>query len=207
MKSILILILMCSYCALYSQSDTSSLVKQDSTVVTKFSRHPYPGTSNVCRNDTVWLYDWQYDSTKYYRSKYNGMSIWGTGPSADTLIHFGKEDWYTSDFYGWAREWIIYYDDCSYNYIYYNTGELHLTFNDRGEGHYGEFKEYHKNGKLKCTGGYCEYELGLRNGDWKWYDEQGNLVETKNYNCGRYCSAKDRRRPRIFYPPRLKFDY
>jgi hypothetical protein len=134
------------------------------------------------------LYDWQYDSTIYYRKKGLGMSARSTNTRSDTILRIGKEEYFPEDFHGWLRDFLCGWWDCTYNYIYYNTGELHMTFMDYGEGRMGEFKEYHKNGTLKCTGTYCTHEPGEKYGVWNWYDESGHVIRTKTYKTHRGCT-------------------
>jgi hypothetical protein len=184
--------------ALNSQTDTvrPKVAKCDSSKSTTLRTNT--DFVNVCRNDTMWLYDWQYDSTIYYRRKGLTMSVWGTGPTADTLIRVGKEDYHPSEFHGWLYHWMIGHWNCSYNYIYYNSGELHMTFVDYGEGHMGVFTEYHKNGKLMCKGMYCSANPGVKYGTWQWFDESGTLIRTKTFKGGKYCLQHDTKARRIY---------
>ena len=75
-----------------------------------------------------------------------------------------------------------------------------MTFEDYGEGRMGEFKEYYKNGMLKCLGMYCPYKPGIKYGEWRWYDEQGKIIRTKKYKGGMYCTVSDTKMSRRIYP-------
>lgn len=154
----------------------------------------------------MWLYDWQYDSVRYYIHQDLGMSWYTHGTHVDTIIKIGKENFRLYDFHGWLRDWMYEWWSSSYYFIYYDTGELHLTFKETGEGHLGEFREYYKNGVLKCNGSYCAEEVGARYGTWNWYDEHGNLVRTRNYKGDKYCTG-EKTRYRRFTLYRRKFDF
>ena len=44
------------------------------------------------------------------------------------------------------------------------------------EGFTGNYREYIESGKLHLTG---QYKMNRRIGMWKWYDDDGNLIKTK----------------------------
>ena len=44
---------------------------------------------------------------------------------------------------------------------------------------HGEYKDWFKNGQLR-TMGY--YDMGMRNGTWKWYGEKGEIALQVKYD-------------------------
>lgn len=68
-----------------------------------------------------------------------------------------SSDWYSDDGIAWKKE----------KYEYNADGK-------RTE----HFEEFHLNGKLKETGSFFD---GAETGTWKFYNEKGKLIETKNY--------------------------
>ena len=45
----------------------------------------------------------------------------------------------------------------------------------------GNYTERYKNGKLKIEGSYSESRPGVKNGEWKYYNETGNLIVVEFY--------------------------
>ena len=72
---------------------------------------------------------------------------------------------------------------------YYETGELHYEgYFDRHERTTGTWTYFHKNGTIAKQGKYCNKCLnkgvraifyGIPRGTWNYYDEQGNLIQSK----------------------------
>lgn len=204
MKTLFTFISLLAGLALCAQTDTT--LKRIEKAPAKYAWRSDTTFINVCRNDTVWLHDWQYDSVRYYVHQGLGMHWYTHGNHVDTILEIGKENYRFYDFHGWLRDWLCEWWNSSYYFIYYDTGELHMTFEERGEGHMGEYNEYYKNGVLKCRGSYCPEEVGARYGIWNWYDESGNVIRTKNYKGDKYCSGeKSGYRRFTFY--RRKFDF
>ncbi len=50
------------------------------------------------------------------------------------------------------------------------------------------WSEWYANGKPKMTGHYTDL---IKNGDWTYWDEQGNVTEKKTYQQGLVIVAKD----------------
>ncbi len=66
-------------------------------------------------------------------------------------------------------EWINYYDNGNYREIG-NYDQNKVT---------GPIKKYYRNGVLQAAGNYKDWRIRI--GEWKYYDEQGNLVKTEDY--------------------------
>lgn len=88
---------------------------------------------------------------------------------------------YSSDFKGLR---LIYFKTLNDKllYSYYSFGS------DRGEP-YGEYNEYHKNGRLKIKGYYKlptenDSRSGVIDSVWNYYDQKGRLIGTKRYKNG-----------------------
>ncbi len=65
--------------------------------------------------------------------------------------------------------WINYYENGNYKEIgTYQQNKVK-----------GPIKKYHPNGKLAAEGNYREWRI--RVGEWKYYDQKGNLIKTENY--------------------------
>ena len=45
----------------------------------------------------------------------------------------------------------------------------------------GPYETYNENGQLESRGNYID---GKREGLWEWFDENGNLTETRTYRNG-----------------------
>jgi len=43
----------------------------------------------------------------------------------------------------------------------------------------GEYYEFYPNGKTRVKGNYTK---GNKSGEWSFYDEQGQLIETKDFD-------------------------
>ncbi|MFV0305988.1 MAG: hypothetical protein ACK5IC_10965 [Moheibacter sp.] len=57
------------------------------------------------------------------------------------------------------------------------TVEKQGQFDENGK-RFGEYKEYHTNGKLESIG---HYKNGEEINEWKFYNEQDKLTETLDY--------------------------
>ncbi|MGZ4053314.1 MAG: hypothetical protein ACXVPM_00315 [Bacteroidia bacterium] len=71
---------------------------------------------------------------------------------------------------------------------------IHSAFQEGPEGiFWGPYKEYYKNGNLKCEGQYLflgldwrkyrnEKNLNKKIGTWKYYDRKGKLKRTEKFD-------------------------
>ncbi len=73
--------------------------------------------------------------------------------------------------------------DASKHEEFFDNGKLKLTVDLRNGMKQGAFKEYFENGELKLKG---RYKNDLMDGTWKRYDEGGNLVESREYEEGKF---------------------
>lgn len=52
----------------------------------------------------------------------------------------------------------------------------------------GELIDYYENGNIRCvktfSDGNSREQAGIKNGDWKWYDENGNVLRWEQYEEG-----------------------
>jgi antitoxin component YwqK of YwqJK toxin-antitoxin module len=66
-------------------------------------------------------------------------------------------------------KWINYYDNGNYKEVgHYNNNLVE-----------GPIKKYYENGMIKAEGTYKDWRIKV--GEWKYYDQNGNLESTKNY--------------------------
>ena len=64
---------------------------------------------------------------------------------------------------------------------YYPTDRLeYVGYRKKGHIH-GPYTKYHMNGNIMVTG---QFKRGVYSGKWRFYNEQGDLVEEKNYGIG-----------------------
>lgn len=68
------------------------------------------------------------------------------------------------------------------NYYWYKTQNIYSTQGDySGELLHDWYVSYHPNGQLKEKG---KFRLGLKVGDWKTFDQNGNLLKEIKWKCG-----------------------
>lgn len=71
--------------------------------------------------------------------------------------------------------------------VYHANGELKEKYiNKRGKIH-GEYIAFHEDGKKAVTG---QYILGMKNGLWQYFDENGNLIKEESYKRNKLTSEK-----------------
>lgn len=77
-------------------------------------------------------------------------------------------------------------DSITPRYCYYPNGKIqqtgHIYFFDYAK--VGEWKEYYPSGKLHRVYNYSTAEPiipNIKDGEWKWYDEKGNLIKRELY--------------------------
>ena len=63
--------------------------------------------------------------------------------------------------------------------IYWENGNIKMTYSLKWGTFIGEYKEFHKNGKLKAKGNYPNepFNNGKKVGKWYYYDEKGNILK------------------------------
>jgi hypothetical protein len=65
-----------------------------------------------------------------------------------------------------------------YKQYYPNSDKLFIDAHVKWGIMHGKYSEYHKNGELKCKG---KYRKGQRSGAWKYYNENGSLINKKRF--------------------------
>ncbi len=63
--------------------------------------------------------------------------------------------------------------------VYYNNGQVQFMQQYLNGIKHGEYKDWFKTGQIRTIG---YFNMGMRNGTWKWYDEKGEVTLQIRYD-------------------------
>lgn len=108
-----------------------------------------------------------------------------------TLVHLVQVDssieWYAN---GQLQSYHVFMQGKQPMKAWFSDGSLSRTgvFIDFPFFWVGELIDYYQNGNIRCvktfSDGNLREQANIKNGDWKWYDEKGNVLRWEQYKDG-----------------------
>jgi len=120
-----------------------------------------------------------------YREYYENLSYKETGQYTNDKKEGVWKYYYEND----QKRYIYYKDDNLYKIEHFYANSNNLMFEGDISNGIGQMVTYTKAGK-KESEGKADQVKNIKLGDWKYYDENGNLTKTKTYKDGEVVSEK-----------------